>query len=1657
MNKEQKKEGNIRDHRVSLMHRSACALAVLMMLIVLIPLPTSAEISDENRETVLIERQYSSPTFNYDGYDRVTINGLNSSRMNDIPYYLPVESIELSIPAGKVSDLQMSYRTSSEVYLGIYALEPLQLSNGLSNASYGIGNQRTEHVNENGFYQRPHDNVFYLSVSPLSYDPNTGEMYYVQSISVTVSYILEKFPSQPKFTAAGDDLLIITSDALKPEFQRLADWKESLGFNVQLVNISTVTGGAPVSAESVKSYINAQHNISEIEYVLLGGDDTIIPAWHVTIDLNMSQEYPSVISDLYYASFNYNVDWRVEVHPFYNLSIGRLPFKEVVQVRNYIDKLIKYESRDYPDNYDEVLFIGQKLQNDPVVWGGDAKDSNLIHIPIEYNITTLYERDLAGDVVGFTKVKAALESGAHIVNDLSHGSFDYLLDITSAKVAQVDNPLPYIWFSQACRVGGFDMNPNIGKTLLADENNAIAMVVNSREGLYSPSDVTQGPSNLFDNAYMELLFDDTLLLGDIVCNSKETLAGEIASSLMLWIYAELNLLGDPTLKVGGYETLLSASLRIDDNVDLHSTASLYGWSGDGSSGNPFIVQGYYLRNNEYRECLYIANTTSHVILQNNSIVQQRTGQNGIVLMNASNITVSNNSFSNKNIGLYVTDSDNITILDNVFSSNVFAIELRDSIHCTVQGNKMVRGNGQGITLVTVNDSNLSGNIISRCTQVGISVNGNAVNVSGNSFYLNNGSDIFSSVPQAFNSGSNDWNGNFWFLFSGLNYSLAGSGADNAALASDPFNSPTFNTFDLDAMQSMDVSPLTQFDFTATSSYGMESYMLSVNDAALALSNPSIRAGDLGLNRGWNNLSMLAFSSAGTVSYYRLTLNYTASGISVNITAPNNYFTSTDKVALRWVSNDAVNVSYYELRIDDGDWLNLSRTTRYTTPPLSQGLHNLQVRAVAYDGGIQVDSRYIFVDTVAPTLFIKDLREGTLLLNNQITINWMVSDDSPSSSISHFTLQIDSSTAVSINDSSTRSYTMPLSEGSHRITLRAYDKAGNYRQVQVNVLVDTEPPSITFIPSADHPYYNKDLQVNWTVSDSSSGIASTHIRINRGAWINVTGRSSYLFPALSDGYYDVELKSLDKAGYLSSAHLATVVAEKQAVLDFINPHNGGYSKSPDVLSWNVWDKRGYTYTYSYSLDGAPFVTLGATSELTLTLENGSHTMLVRAVCVETEAVMERAISFIALKSAQSPFWTDPINAESEFLFDKPMRAGFALAMFIDKDLSKMVLRDSEGLIVPGTSLWSANGVMSFIPIDNLDYPAEYRLSINVVDVAGNVKNSTITFTTKELSLPGAPRNLTFEYNPSWDGISVLLSWNEPVDDGGYPSNLSALQYNVYRRSNSTDFVLLTTVTDLNYEDHSVGWNDYYIYYVTAVNPVGESPATGLVLVPLPEEPDLWAKVGLLFDNAGRILDMFLADAETYLGMIGTELGNYVDVFVTAVSEFLESLGVAIVDGINSLVDSLINALNGLGDAIIFFLESLGQFFIDIVTGLINTDPQDMAATLFAIFLLVILVMLLRMDRDHRKTTSPKEEEKAHYPIPKKAEEKILDLVIPRSINATITEQNGRLIMGDIAELESAYHDGLVGWQDYEMTLAELSSSLSAVTLASYFTQVSEDTY
>ncbi|MCK4266888.1 MAG: right-handed parallel beta-helix repeat-containing protein, partial [Thermoplasmata archaeon] len=116
-------------------------------------------------------------------------------------------------------------------------------------------------------------------------------------------------------------------------------------------------------------------------------------------------------------------------------------------------------------------------------------------------------------------------------------------------------------------------------------------------------------------------------------------------------------------------------IRIDSNADFDAEHGVVNWAaGDGSAGNPWIIEGWDINGTDYECCIYVGNTTEHYVIQNCALHNASNADEdgfGVKIHNSTwGLVQECNIRYNEGRGVYIWESDNITISNCNVSSNL---------------------------------------------------------------------------------------------------------------------------------------------------------------------------------------------------------------------------------------------------------------------------------------------------------------------------------------------------------------------------------------------------------------------------------------------------------------------------------------------------------------------------------------------------------------------------------------------------------------------------------------------------------------------------------------------------------------------------------------------------------------------------------------------------------------------------------------------------------------------------------------------------------------------------------------------------------------------------------------------------------------------------
>jgi len=552
-------------------------------------------------------------------YDRIILPDCTPAGNPGEPMIPSKGAFILLPPHSKVTNIQILTSKKIELEKGLI-IEPMGQPIPLTDDNFisiPTPNKEIYHKNsiypqnlytEVGTYGFRGYQILVLQLHPIQYNPVSKELFYYKDMTVRVEtenyyksdnlyrglekdrFEVFRKVDNPKMSEIYDkelgcsssideqyDMLIITTDTLKEGFEPLKEAHNET--NVETV-IKTLTDVGSSNLEDIRNYITDAYANWGIEYVLIGGDDVVIPdplLWVYGLDENTTPYETQMPSDLYYACldgpYNYDGDdkWGEttdgedggDVDLIAEIYVGRACVDNLNDVDNFVIKTINYINKDPEDEYlTKYLLVGEYMGDYGIAsWAGNYMDQLIdgctddgyttVGIPSDqYTIETLYDRDWPGNNWPKSEIMNRINEGVHVINHLGHSSYDYNLKMYYEDVYDFTNTDLCFIYSQGCMAGGFDYNYYdcfAEHSTVKIDKGPFAGIWNARYGWFW-SDSTDGDSQRFQRQFWDAVFGENIpVIGKANHDSKEDNLHIISRSCIRWCYYQLNLFGDPSL------------------------------------------------------------------------------------------------------------------------------------------------------------------------------------------------------------------------------------------------------------------------------------------------------------------------------------------------------------------------------------------------------------------------------------------------------------------------------------------------------------------------------------------------------------------------------------------------------------------------------------------------------------------------------------------------------------------------------------------------------------------------------------------------------------------------------------------------------------------------------------------------------------------------------------------------------------------------------------------------------------------------------------------------------------------------------------------------------------------------------------------------------
>ncbi len=363
--------------------------------------------------------------------------------------------------------------------------------------------------------------------------------------------------------------------------------------------------------------------------------------------------------------------------------------------------------------------------------------------------------------------------------------------------------------------------------------------------------------------------------------------------------------------------------------------------------------------------------------------------------------------------------------------------------------------------------------------------------------------------------------------------------------------------------------------------------------------------------GPHTIYVRAYDDANNVRTASVTFTVDVTSPSVSIVTPNEGALVTS-IVIEWNGTDATSgIQGYQYRIDNGTWSTSAMTLTTMFTGKADGGHFVEVMATDRSGNFATASVHLTLDTSAPVVAITSPATGFNSSSPTVIVNWTGSD--AITAIQGYEYRIDSEDWSAESGSATHSFT-GLDDGIHTVLVKAFDLVGNAATTSVTFRVDTVDPTVSVTAPANG-YYSAStiVTVDWTGSDSGSGIAGYQYRIDGQGWTAIAGITTYSFSALSQGDHTVDVRSVDRAGNDLETSVTFNVDTVTPNVGITVPMEGLITNATTVPAfWTGSDPTSGIKGYQYQIDTGPWsvMSLAQTHDFT-GLDDGPHTISVRA--------------------------------------------------------------------------------------------------------------------------------------------------------------------------------------------------------------------------------------------------------------------------------------------------------------------------------------------------------------------------------------------------------------------------------------------------------------
>jgi hypothetical protein len=495
--------------------------------------------------------------------------------------------------------------------------------------------------------------------------------------------------------------------------------------------------------------------------------------------------------------------------------------------------------------------------------------------------------------------------------------------------------------------------------------------------------------------------------------------------------------------------------------------------------------------------------------------------------------------------------------------------------------------------------------------------------------------------------------------------------------------------------------------------------VTVSVVAIRLVTAVLAASEISGNTFACTGSGIVFSYSGTAGNNVVFSSNTFSGVVgdsiIGIAKPSGAVTASTMVHL-FFNSTILGLAATDCRVsaDGTTWVTVSKDGWFLLDPNSfpEGAFNLRCQLNDNKGNTFVASVNIVYDSEAPVIDITSPTEGEkipTIAGIPTTVTWTVTDQG-TGHISSVRINMDNTgwTNVNIVSGTYEKTFSSLSDGTHIVVIEATDDQSHVSTATRTFVTDANAPVVTITSPANNAVIaSDDVLVQFTATDTGSGVVKYEYKLDNGAWTAVTEKE-HLFSDLSQGSHTISVRATDATNWKGTATITITVDTVAPAITITSPTANAVLGNGQVSIVFSADAT----RIDISVDNGVWATI-PNQVYTTPLSDGPHTVALRAYDAVNN-MNETSTVFVVDTAAPSVSISSPTNGASisASALDVHFAAGDA------SGVSSLVLNvDGTIIDVKGTTSHHLNALSQ----------GTHVLNLTATDGAGKIAWQEISFT------------------------------------------------------------------------------------------------------------------------------------------------------------------------------------------------------------------------------------------------------------------------------------------------------------------------------------------